>query len=130
MHEFKVQHIHCCNVLRVTMEKYYHIALNFRGSKFLQMAVFEDFVEIISRIHCLNNAHTTHIMYECGIQAKFCHTVSSSQLLANLHFDSIFLESLPCGFGSIQHSPGMLSIDSLARKSSSIHVKIYSFANG
>ena len=40
----------------------YCIALNFRGSKFSRMAVFEDFVEMISRIRCLNRAHATHIM--------------------------------------------------------------------
>ena len=27
---------------------YYHIALNFRGSKFLQITIFENFVEIIA----------------------------------------------------------------------------------
>ena len=36
---------------------YYPIALKFRGSKFLRMAVFDDFVEIISRFRCLNHAH-------------------------------------------------------------------------
>ena len=43
-------------------DKVYCIALIFRGSKFLQMVVFKDFAEMISRIHCLNNVHTEHIM--------------------------------------------------------------------
>ena len=36
----------------------YHIALNFRGSKFfLQIVSFEDFVEIILRIRCMCTPH-------------------------------------------------------------------------
>ena len=30
----------------------YRIALSFRGSKFLRIAIFEDFVEISSQIRC------------------------------------------------------------------------------
>jgi len=37
----------------------YRIAQKFRGSKFSQIAVFENFVEIISRIHCLKHAMPT-----------------------------------------------------------------------
>ena len=35
----------------------YRIALNFRGSKFSRIAIFEDFVEIISRTHCTRTLH-------------------------------------------------------------------------
>ena len=35
----------------------YRIALNFRRSKFSQIAIFEDFVEIISRIRCTSTLH-------------------------------------------------------------------------
>ena len=35
----------------------YCIALNFRGSKFLWIAIFEDFVEIFSRICCTYTLH-------------------------------------------------------------------------
>ena len=51
-----VRLIHSCvpeddqNVYEVLLK--YHIALNFRGSKFLRIAIFEHFVEIIPQIHC------------------------------------------------------------------------------
>ena len=35
----------------------YRIVLNFRGSKFSWIAVFEDFVEIISRTRCMRTPH-------------------------------------------------------------------------
>ena len=46
----------------------YRIALNFRGSKFLRMANFEDFIEIIIFANLLPT-HTPHLpCYGCGIQ--------------------------------------------------------------
>ena len=36
---------------------HYRIALNFRGSKFLRIEIFEEFVEIISRIRCMRTLH-------------------------------------------------------------------------
>ena len=48
--------IHSCvpeddqNVYEVLLK--YHIALNFRRSKFSRIAIFEHFVEIIPQIHC------------------------------------------------------------------------------
>ena len=41
----------------------YRIAQKFRGSKFSRIAVFENFVEIISRIHCPKHATPTLIVY-------------------------------------------------------------------
>ena len=40
----------------------YRIAQKFRGSKFSRIAVFENFVEIISRIHCPKHAMPTLFM--------------------------------------------------------------------
>ena len=37
----------------------YRIAQKFRGSKFSRIAIFENFVEIISRIHCPKHATPT-----------------------------------------------------------------------
>ena len=51
-----------CYTSTQELSRKYRIALNFRGSKFSRMVVFEDFTEIISRIHCLNHAHATHVM--------------------------------------------------------------------
>ena len=35
----------------------YHIALNFRESKFSRIEIFEDFIEIISQTHCTRTPH-------------------------------------------------------------------------
>ena len=90
------------------------------------MVVFEDFVEIISRIHCLNHAHATHIMgvaYKQVLSNMHCHTVVRTRACScqqsNAYFEGISLESVPCGFGS------MLSIDALAHENCSLHVKIF-----
>ena len=81
------------------------------------MVVFEDFVEIISQIRCLNHTHTAHVMY-MGVAYKrvlsntHCHTVRAracSCQQSNAYFEGISSENLPCGFGS------MLSMDVLAR---------------
>ena len=37
----------------------YRITLNFRGSKFSQIVVLEDFVEVFLRIHCTHTLHAT-----------------------------------------------------------------------
>ena len=37
------------------------ITVNLEGSKFSRIAIFEDFIEIILRIHCLNHAHAAHV---------------------------------------------------------------------
>ena len=42
--------IHTCPVSLLTEGLYYCIALKFRGSKFLQIAIFEDFIEIVLQI--------------------------------------------------------------------------------
>ena len=112
------------------------IALNFRGSKFSQMVVFEDFVKIISRIHCLNHAHTTHVMY-MGVAYKqvlsdtHCHIVVRARACncqrSNAYFGGISLGSIPCRFGS------MLSIDAFTRENCSLSAKNFhwdNFANG
>ena len=36
---------------------HYRIVLNFQGSKFSRIAIFEDFVEIVSRIRCMCTLH-------------------------------------------------------------------------
>ena len=90
------------------------------------MVVFEDFVEIISRIHCLNYAHTAHVMY-MGVAYKqvlsntHCHIVVHARACncqqSNAYFEGISLESVPCGFGS------MLSIDAFAHENCSLSAK-------
>ena len=55
--------------------------LNFQGSKFSQMAVREDFVEIISRNRCLNTAHVMG-MSEVYIYLICTVTLSSALELA------------------------------------------------
>ena len=60
----------------------YCVALNFQESKFSRIVVFEDFVEIISQICCLNHTHTTHVMY-MGVAYKefyLIRTVTPSML--------------------------------------------------
>ena len=42
--------MHTCLVSLLTEGLYYCIALKFRGSKFLQIAIFEDFIEIVLQI--------------------------------------------------------------------------------
>ena len=37
------------------------ITVNLEGSKFSRIAIFENFIEIILRIHCLNHAHAAHV---------------------------------------------------------------------
>ena len=41
------------------------------SAKFSQMVVFEDFVEIISRIRCLNHVHAAHIIIWAWHTSKF-----------------------------------------------------------
>ena len=41
-----------CTTVVVYCKLYYHIALIFRGSKFSQIAAFDNFIEKISRICC------------------------------------------------------------------------------
>ena len=87
----------------------YRIALNFRGSKFSRIAVFEHFVEIISRIRCLNCAHAANVIIwawhtSLVLSNTHCHAVVclSSQLSARQYLlEGISLESVPCGFDSI-----------------------------
>ena len=88
--------------------KSYRIALNFLGSKFLWIAIFEDFAGIISQI----SLHTRHPR---NIQQAWPHTVVSlnSQLSAKqcllqryLLAESSLLIRQPC--------PRMLAIDTLA----------------
>jgi len=49
-------------VVNVKTKFAYRIAQKFRGSKFSRIAVFENFVEIISRIHCPKHATPTMFM--------------------------------------------------------------------
>ena len=95
----------------------YRVALDFQESRFSRMVVFEDFVEIISQIRCLNHLHTAHVMYMCVAYKEFylIRTVTPSALkLAAVNTEmpsskvSLWRASL-VDFGS------MLSMDVLAR---------------
>ena len=56
---------------------YYRIAQKFCGSKFSRIAVFENFVEIISRIHCPKHATpTSHCLWAWRVS----HAHSNSRL--------------------------------------------------
>ena len=105
----------------------YCIAQNFWGSKFLQMAVFEHFVEIISQIRCQSCArrninvvwawHTSKFYLIRTVHTVF-HTRTRICQQSNAYFECIYL----FGERSLwiwQHSPGMLSIDTLARQNCS-----------
>ena len=63
---------------------HYHIVLNFLGSKFSQMVVFDDFVEIISQITCSCRYHAyvyaAHVMYM---------GVAYNQVLSNTHCHTV-----------------------------------------
>ena len=56
----KVKLFHWHRLFQLCYE--YRIAQKFRGSKFSRIAVFENFVEIISRIHCPEHATPTSFM--------------------------------------------------------------------
>ena len=97
----------------------YLIALNLRGSKFSWIAIFEDFSEIISRIHCMCMPHT-YILWAwhtslAGL-SNMHRTVTLSSTRArncqqsNAYFEGISLERVPCGFGSLAQGccPSML----------------------
>ena len=70
----------------------YHTALNFQGSKFSWMVTFEDFIEIISRIHC---------------RTRTLHTVCQKFLLKYFHellkIHEIFEIKDPWKFSAIQY---------------------------
>ena len=50
---------HCSSTVVFLMQWLYRIAQNFLGSKFLQVAIFEGFIEII---HCTCTLHTQFAM--------------------------------------------------------------------
>ena len=88
----------------VYLQDKYSIGLIFRGSKFLQITIFEDFVEITSRIHCTLMPHMQTV------------TLSSPELTAVSKAMPTSKVSL-LGVSSLrirQFSTGMLSIDALA----------------
>ena len=78
------------------MECAYHIALNLRVSKLLQIMILKDFVEIISRIHCLNHTHCAHVMYSLVPSSTYGHTTSAqshSYQQSNAYFGASLVDS-------------------------------------
>ena len=55
---------------------HYRIALNFQGSKFSRIEIFEEFVEIISRIRCMRTLHT--VCQKISVEI-FSRTVENSR---------------------------------------------------
>ena len=81
----------------------YHIALNFWGSKFSQIATFENFVEIILWI--LLHTHAAHVICcgrGCTIALPSAWARSCQQ--SNAYSKSISLKRFPCGFNGL--APG------------------------
>ena len=101
------------NVYALTSQCVLHIhalnrQLNFWGSRFSRIAIFE---EIILQIICMRmqqTQYTTGVAYKPGLSNTHGHTISSARarsfLQSNAYFGGISLEWVSCGFGSL--APG------------------------
>ena len=96
----------------------YRIAVNFRGSKFSRMAVFEDFNNFANSLSKPCACRTRNVVWPWHtnqvLSNTHCRTVvrarARSCQQSNAYFEDISLEGIACGFGS------MLSIDALAHE--------------
>ena len=99
-------------------EAKYHIAVNFRGSKFFANSEFCRF--------CWNNfanslhVHATYVTYYGhGIQASIMPS-STRACSSNAYFEGDFLEGVSCRFGSLD--PGCCSSTSCSQSTKSVCV--------